>query len=67
MVFGLCKISALPLRSLRLLRNSQVQALRENNKRSIEQVGKGGLPPPVPNLHTRETAGVNHPSLLVQF
>ena len=47
---------------LLLLRNSQVQAFRENNKRSIEQVRKGGLPPPVPNLHTRETAGVNHPS-----
>src|SRR6476646_5636533 len=33
----------------------------------IEQVGKGGLPPLLPHLSGRETAGVNHPSRLVQF
>ena len=36
-------------------------------KLKIEQVGKGGLPPLLPNLSGRETAGVNHPSRLVQL
>jgi|GEM_PF-3526516 len=45
-----------------LLRNSQVQAFRENNKRSIEQVRKGGLPPPFPEYVDWGPAGVNHPS-----
>src|ERR1044071_7230203 len=32
-----------------------------------EQVRKGGLPPLKPKLNDRETAGVNHPSLLILF
>ena len=36
-------------------------------KLKIEQVGKGGLHPLLPNLSGRETAGVNHPSPLVQL
>jgi len=36
-------------------------------KLKIEQVGKGGLPPLVPSINDRGTAGVNHPSRLVQF
>jgi hypothetical protein len=35
-------------------------------KLRIEQAGKGGLPPLLPDLSGRETAGVN-PSLLVQL
>ena len=33
----------------------------------IEQVRKGGLPPLATDLSCRDTAGVNHPSLLVHF
>ena len=31
------------------------------------EVGKGGLPPLMPDLNDREKAGVNHPSRLVLF
>jgi len=36
-------------------------------KLTILQVRKGGLPPLIPKLIDRGTAGVNHPSLLVLF
>jgi|GEM_PF-3446714 len=36
-------------------------------KLTIEQVRKGGLPPLIPNLIERRTAGVNHPPLLALF
>ena len=52
--------------SMALLRNSEVP-WEEKQTFKTEQVGKGGLPPLLPNLSGRETAGVNHPSRLVQF
>jgi len=39
----------------------------KKNETPKEQVGKGGLPPLVSSISDRGTAGVNHPSRLVQF
>ena len=40
-------------------------AFKERSR--IEQMRKGGLPPLATDLGCRDTAGVNHPSLLVHF
>jgi len=58
---GVCKLS--PQRTSAGSKCTQ----KRKTKLKVEQVGKGGLPPPVPHLIDRGTAGVNHPSRLVQF
>jgi hypothetical protein len=54
-----------------LLRRSVPAFIKSNQirkmKLKIEQVWKGGLPPLVPSISDRGTAGVNDPSRLVQF
>ena len=53
---------------MRVLRLSSFLKTSYNKmKLKIEQVGKGGLPPLLPDHLDWTRAGVNHPSPLVQF